>query len=113
MADDWKPGDLALCVRSGIIRRHRLSRKVVSRGVGLKAGAIYSVESVVQRDRDGDLVLFLHEIDHSDGWGRLASRFRKINPLTDEERDEFIRELNVRKLTPYEAELAEMREVGL
>jgi hypothetical protein len=105
MSDDWKPGDLALCVGEQDGDGPTFWEPVI--------GGTYHVAAV--EIAETGLFLELQEdpyaFDPSWGWG--AEIFRKINPLTDEERDEFIRELNIRKLTPYEAELAEMREVGL
>jgi hypothetical protein len=98
MADDWKPGDLALCVRRG-----------EGTGDPTKPGAVYTVAGL--HSWGPYPALSLREVPNEgvDWLYHFADRFRKINPPTNEERNESIRELNVRKLTPYEAELAEMR----
>ena len=90
MAEDWKPGDLALCIKIGDWI-HVISRKI---GRGPRAGNVLRVRNVVSRE--GTTWLFL------DGWpGNKMSdaygsrRFRKINPHTpDAEDEETIRLLN-------------------
>lgn len=96
MADDWKPGDLALCVRGGINSR---------------AGRVYTVDDVI---RPGE-IRFAPDLQCTLLWNELclvfaelpiigrnacgASRFRKINPLSDEEREQFAADLNTREPT--------------
>lgn len=79
MADDWKPGDLALCV--------------LSERDYLPAGSIHTVRTVM-RSETGRLGLTFEDVEPPAGKrGFLAIRFRKINPLTDDERDETWRDL--------------------
>ena len=90
MAEDWKPGDLALCIKIGDWI-HVKSRKI---GKGPRAGNVLRVRNVVSRG--GVTWLFL------DGWpgnkiydAFAARRFCKINPHTpDAEDEETIRLLN-------------------
>lgn len=94
MADDWKVGDLALCVRGGggkLRNAFKLSGKGYSEAHKgcVTEGAVYTVRAV--RPTDGGLGLGLKEIDGP--W--CASRFRKIRP--DEHEDcepEFVELLN-------------------
>jgi hypothetical protein len=84
MADDWKPGDLALCVRSG--------RSAYD---PTRPGGVYTVERTLL-DGDGVLCLALKNSPNKgpDYNGHIAARFRKIKPLTDEEREQFTADLN-------------------
>jgi hypothetical protein len=83
VGDDWKPGDLALCVRGC--------------PVGLddtKPGAIYTVGHVTSALDYSGRVLYLKEAPHR-GSGSRDYRFRKIHPHTPDEQDaETIRLLN-------------------
>lgn len=93
MADDWKPGDLALCVNNstmGGLNPH---------GRELTVGRAYRVLAVTPPgdwacENDGvGLVIDGPRNSGPDGdWHEC--RFRKINPLTDEEREDALRELN-------------------
>lgn len=89
MADDWKPGDLALCVNAKPDRRD-------PRAYLLTVGRIYVVGAVGARTVDRELALAFHELrsNQRQGWAFTIRRFRKIRPLTDEERGQFKRELN-------------------
>lgn len=88
MADDWRPGDLALCVKdrwSGV-----LTRRQMPEGFGPRAGGVYTVVRVVIDPRGMTALVFEH-------WSyTFAARcFRKINPHTpDAEDEETIRLLN-------------------
>lgn len=86
MTDEWKVGDLALCIDAhtptcdGFVP------------TGIVEGALYRVYGVGTDDA-GDLGLFLDETE-SAGYagGYLAKRFRKIHPhIPDEEDREIIR----------------------
>lgn len=89
MGDDWKPGDLALCVQSGEETR---------------AGCIYTVREVfgigwyrhggMRFLNDEGVALDLYELPLVPGFVCDAARFRKINPLNEAERDAALRELN-------------------
>jgi hypothetical protein len=83
MADDWQAGDLALCVA------------LDAAPTALTVGRIYTVADLNLDWLDSEgLGLFLVEVSAGDGWdGFKADRFRKIRPLTDEERDEFTTDL--------------------
>ncbi len=86
MSEDWQAGDEALCVKAGEIE---LSDGSIAVGEGLVVGRNYHV-SRVGLNYLGDPVLFLDEIDHRGGLGRLAIRFVKATPRAA---DEFDREV--------------------
>jgi hypothetical protein len=95
MSDDWKPDDLALCVRGGYLPFSLRGLEMPQRG------RIYTVSAIrpdclFRGGRDFGLALTNGppNIDFSHTWP--ASRFRKINPLTDEERKQFAADLNER-----------------
>jgi hypothetical protein len=84
MAEDWQPGDLALCVRTAV-------------DASTVSGRFYTVERVIV-DCAGTLALFLVGLQNGSEWGpegfygHKASRFRKIRPhVPDEEDAETIR----------------------
>lgn len=83
MSEDWKPGDLALCVKSG---------------PGTESGRIYTVADVCEPgaftdtgayNSFGCLALRFTEIDYAaipHCWSS-CTRFRKIRPHTPDEED--------------------------
>lgn len=81
----WKPGDLALCIKGGPLGS--LPRDIEYP----KAGAVYHVEGVVPNaifrgPYNGTALVFSDSppnISLNYSWS--AERFRKINPLSDEE----------------------------
>lgn len=85
MAENWQIGDLALCVDDtnlsiGLIRKGGVYRvNDLDHGVHVKFGP--------------QIALFFDGIN--DIMGHAAIRFRKIRPLTDEERDAFEADLRV------------------
>jgi hypothetical protein len=81
MADDWKPGDLALCVKRG---------RWTEDGDGPQSGAVNLVLGV-DRGPCGRIYLKLEGWPDCDRYS--AVRFRKIKPLTDEEREQALQEL--------------------
>ena len=86
MSDNWQPGDLALCVRK-------------PKRVSIAVGGIYTVAAVSGFTDDlGELGLRLVGVplppDPFHYPFIAASRFRKINPLNEAERDAALRELN-------------------
>jgi hypothetical protein len=93
--DDWKPGELALCVREGVIWCGPLTAHTgeyaPQKGY---CGEVVSTAPSMMFDGEPcpsgcmDLVF-------ADGRAGLSQRFRRIPPLTDEERDEFLADLNV------------------
>jgi hypothetical protein len=87
MADDWKAGDLALCVAVRHPRYRGASRI-------LRKGRIYTVESVRWSNQDELVALFLVGCRSRKSGAWPADIFRKIEPLTDAEREEALRELN-------------------
>ena len=94
MADDWQPGDLALCVNAGPITRDGWSHM----GGGLIGGRVYTVIGFGVDPADRELTLWLVD-DIPDG--RIASRFRKIRPhAPDAEDAETIRLLNGQPALP-------------
>lgn len=89
MADDWQPGDLALCVK---VDEGHGARKYI------RVGGVYTVTAIAPfRDCFGEVGLSLdgiHPVATSEYLPFFAaSRFRKINPLTDAEREEALRDL--------------------
>lgn len=82
--DDWAPGDLALCVNG---EQNWICEHPV------RTGCVYTVATAFMTMCGVGLTL--EEVEHPMAKGYRASRFRKINPLTDEERDEFLADLNV------------------
>ena len=85
MADDWRPGDLALCVKP----RHPL-----------RGGACYTVEAIfIGRSGTPDagqigLVLSGIRLPCSTN-SAYHWRFCKLRPLTDEEREQALRDLKL------------------
>lgn len=93
MSDDWKPGDLALCVLGGPARCFQ-GRLENTHGTQTARGALYTVRKVSPSPYLPDaLGVFVDGIDG--GW--FPDRFRKIKPLTDEEREQFTANLNTRE----------------
>jgi hypothetical protein len=94
--DDWQKGDLALCVNDAPNPFYG-GRSTVARG------RVYTVEAVSER-RPHSLFgmtrgLLLSGIRSKvSALGSFAEqRFRKIKPLTDEEREQFAAEMNTRE----------------
>lgn len=94
---DWQPGDLALCVRVAPIVAGNFHNASLTK---LRCGAVYGVVSAFI-DCTGAAALLLDEVrsSHPEG-GFRAERFRKINPLTDEEREDAFRDLKVPEMQP-------------
>jgi hypothetical protein len=93
MSADWQPGDLALCVKVGAPKQ-RVG--YVSGHAKIRPGGIYVVEHVVSWFGVFGLVIQNHHSAHpTRAW--LSEGFRKIPPLTDEEREQFAADLNVRE----------------
>lgn len=100
MADDWKPGDLALAIKSGIY---------------IQAGECHYVTEVVPVNdwlygAVGPALIFANvtqaeNIGKSARGGFWCGNFLKIPPLTDEERDEFLTDLE------FDLQVAERRRV--
>lgn len=90
MADDWKPGDLALCVRGGYISGPGSSSSRYP-----TVGAIYTVEAYLP---DVDFVggrlpgLLLKDAPINFNYAPLWAAFRFIK-VTPQEEDEFDREV--------------------
>ena len=78
MADDWQPGDLALCVRGGL-----------SRFDPTRPGAVYTVSDIVFNDTDNEYGLAFNEVptEGPDYYGFYTARFRKIRPHTPDAED--------------------------
>jgi len=91
MMDDWKPGDLALCINQ--------SAWLFNSGIGPRAGEIREVRRV-GIDSVGDIGLWLCGYPGNDfNSGYKADYFRKIYPhRPDAEDAETIRLLNERKV---------------
>lgn len=90
MADDWKPGDLALCVNNASNPKFGANE--------LRVGATYVVTSVTPPAPNPIFPrapgLHVAGARTRSERGFSAYRFRKIKPLTDEEREQFVNELN-------------------
>ncbi len=84
MSEDWVPGDLALCVANRLPPPHDKPSTIV------RIGAIYTVVSVRWSVSENCACLGFAEVRSRGPIGDFhASAFRKIRPLTDEERAEF------------------------
>ena len=84
MSDDWKPGDDAWCISRG-------------RTNVLKVGRLYRVTAVFVHHMTDELclhVLGVPEFRLGEYYGHRAKLFRKIKPLTDEERSQFLADLD-------------------
>lgn len=93
MSDDWKPGDLALCVRGGFTAGTGGLRHYP------EAGRPYTVSGVDPAHPFADgttagLILADGPINHRGARIWAAYRFRKINPLTEAQRETALREMN-------------------
>ena len=88
---DWQAGDLALCVN---VSDRRWNGVLATAGSRFRKGAIYTVAGVHAVTYDGVPGLCLSLVEDTPGRTAAAWRFRKINPLTDAEREEALRELN-------------------
>ncbi|WP_313437203.1 hypothetical protein [Novosphingobium sp.] len=82
MADDWQVGDLALCVSNGPDPKHWMSKDG-----GPTIGSVHTVISI-------DQAVWLHFSEFPKS-GFFCLGFRKIRPLTDEEREAFEADLRV------------------
>ncbi|WP_367347556.1 hypothetical protein [Sphingobium yanoikuyae] len=88
MADDWKPGDLALCVADRLPAPRDKPTKL------LKVGRVYNVTSVRWSYGEQCVAIGLAEVQSRGPFKDWhACIFRKIDPLTDEERDSFLADL--------------------
>lgn len=90
MADDWQAGDLALCVKRGEWR-HAVGGKL-NGGRGMRSGQVHTVRRFGRCPVSGIPTLWFVDFPGnrgSDGFG--ACRFRKIRPLSVEERNAEIR----------------------
>lgn len=91
MADDWQPGDLALCVKRG--KWWFSGTGAINNATAMRAGQIHRVRRVGMSP-NGWLTLWFDGFPGEkfmDGFG--ACRFRKIKPLTNKEREEALRDL--------------------
>lgn len=100
MSEDWKPGDLAVCVD---VRTHELPTYYASAGEWLRLGATYRVAAVspVSSSGKSGLAPYLW----LDGCRRTAShiRFRKITPDKHEPCEEEFQALLDRSKQPVKA----------
>lgn len=94
--DNWQPGDLALCVRRGVVTYGTTGWSGMRPEI--REGACYTVaDAGVLPDANGvpNFCLLLVEAQSpADHGGYSATRFRKIHPLSIEERNAEIRLLN-------------------
>jgi len=110
MADDWQVGDLALCVHGadwvpngGAGRIPDEAPFIVSAlfpTVGSKwvVNCVQGVSGSRWADAgcDDDYVIYIGLCGQPDPYLYDSRNFRKVRPLTDEERDEFLAENNTR-----------------
>jgi hypothetical protein len=90
MADDWQVGDLAMLVTVGALNS---SEWVCAKGEGMKPGMVFLVASVVRSSVWTALGFDNFKSSWRDGeWD--ARSFRKIRPLSDEERASFMADLD-------------------
>ena len=92
MSDDWQVGDLALCVDDGPDKCD--GRECDPAYLhGLRIGRVFTVTHVVFCKKTGALgICNVNEVI-----GGHALRFRKIRPLSEEEKREAMRELEGEK----------------
>jgi hypothetical protein len=85
--DDWKVGDLALCIKQGQWQRITTG---IRHNKGPRCGEVCTVTGVFVKD--GYIALALAEWPRASGYGYgyIACRFRKVTPP---EADEFDREV--------------------
>lgn len=91
--DDWQVGDLALCISGKRVPKGGRKGFAPNGEKFLRQGGIYTVEAVVRPYQALGLVLEGHHSVHPSR-AYLASSFRRIKPLTDEERDSFLADLD-------------------
>lgn len=86
MAENWQVGDLALCIgcADGVAWDF---------GFGPASGAVCKVAKIKTNPADGELHLGL--IEWPSRYLYHSIEFRKIHPLTDEEREDFEEDLRV------------------
>lgn len=91
MADDWKAGDLALCVALTLPPPRVLKPSTI-----LRIGAVYTVNSVRWSVHEQCVALGLDEVRSKSPLGDWHSAvFRRIRPLTDPERASFLIDLRL------------------
>lgn len=90
---EWQPGDLALCVRAS--SRNNVGRPGAAYVVEhvVHAGGTFNGRNVVASPAGDTVGLFFEK--HGCKNPAAASRFRKINPLTDEERRQALEDLKL------------------
>lgn len=94
MADDWQIGDLALCVKNG--QWYDADGGCEHYGIPIRSGMVLSVRRVGQAIGHPCKALWLEGVeDRVSPAGFGSIRFRKIRPLTDEEREAFEADLRV------------------
>lgn len=91
--DDWQVGDLALCISGKRVPKGAREGFAPNGEKFLHQGGVYTVEAVVRPFQMLGLVLEGHHSVHPSR-AYLASSFRRIKPLTDEERDSFLADLD-------------------
>lgn len=113
MGDDWKPGDLALCIDDSEGNIHDKNGQLVRL---LERGKVYRVEALDADPAFAEIGLHLEGVPRpwSEKWqteiGWLETRFRKIRPHTP---DEFDREtIALLNSTPAPPAPPKTEEVG-
>lgn len=82
MADDWKVGDLALCIANALPPPKDVPSKL------LRIGAVYTVASVRWSHSEQCIAIGLNEVKSRGPFGDWhASVFRKIHPHTPDAED--------------------------
>ncbi|SLK03951.1 hypothetical protein [Novosphingobium mathurense] len=92
--DNWQPGDLALCVRNGfkMCRTGPIAPDALQIPVGsvqIVSGVFEAIDEVYRAEG----VLFLKFRGSASTKQYDCRGFRKIHPLTDEERESFLADL--------------------
>lgn len=110
MSDDWQVGDLALCVTDGRVqcgcgRFHANRHAPCSAGQVLEVTDVTAASAISERSAAGGC--HCATLVCATGVAGLAIRFRKIRPLSDEERDSFEAELR----EPTRAPAVRLREM--
>ena len=83
MADDWQPGDLALCVND----TPHWSDQPSASGFEIRVGARYTVSRVGFCRFGLNALIGLFEDPSGWDWGYLAFRFIKVTPLEPDAED--------------------------
>jgi hypothetical protein len=93
MSEDWQPGNLALCVQAGKVENCPQGWTHLG-NPGLVLGRIYQVDRVgIGQQFEKKWNCHCLTLGFTNRAAGLAARFRKINPLTDEQHRQALADL--------------------